>query len=75
MCTHDHIMVRQYGERVVKLEDGQVVADVERYRPKVSREAKAIADKAYRPLEEGLPRRRPASWEAGILEVGREEDR
>ena len=33
MSTHDHLMVRQYGERVISLSQGRVVADLERYRP------------------------------------------
>ena len=73
MCTHDHIMVRQYGERVVKLEDGIVVADVERYRPQASRNRKAVADIAYRALEEGVQRRGPESWKNGVLDVGQKE--
>ena len=73
MCTHDHIMVRQYGERIVKLEDGRVVADVERYRPQISREERAVANKAYQPLKEGAQRRTPDTWEGGYLEVERKE--
>ena len=34
MSTHDHHMVRQYGERILSLENGRVLADVERYRPR-----------------------------------------
>ncbi len=69
MCTHDHIMVRQYGERVVKLEEGRITADVQRYRPQVSRKEKAVAEKAYRPHEEGAQRRQPESWERAVLDV------
>ncbi len=73
MCTHDHIMVRQYGERIVKLEDGRVVADVERYRPQVSREERAVANKAYQPLKEGAQPRTPQTWEGNLIKVDREE--
>ena len=75
MCTHDHIMVRQYGERVVKLEDGCITADVQRYRPHVSRTEKAVAEKVYRPQEEGAQIRAPETWENAVLDVDPREDR
>jgi cell division transport system ATP-binding protein len=73
MCTHDHIMVRQYGERIVKLDEGRVVADVERYRPQISREERAVANKAYQPLKEGEQRRAPETWKENLIEVKSEE--
>ncbi len=69
MCTHDHIMVRQYGERVVKLEGGRITADVQRYRPQVSRKERAVAEKAYRLHEEGARQRETETWERAILDI------
>ena len=74
MCTHDHLMVRQYGERVIKLEGGQLIADLERYRPQFSREKKAVAEQAIR-TDEGRQRSGSARWEGGLLEIDLTEER
>jgi cell division transport system ATP-binding protein len=72
MTTHDHVMVRQYGERIITLEDGALISDVERYRPAATREQRALADLKMRAFEEGLKQRQVENWDGGVLEVGRE---
>jgi cell division transport system ATP-binding protein len=72
MTTHDHLMVRQYGERIISLEDGALVSDVERYRPASMREQRAVAAQKIQAHEEGLQERRIERWDDGMLEVGEE---
>lgn len=67
MSTHDHIMVRQYGERIISLEAGRLVSDVERYRPGSARQERLVAERALRVTETGAPRREPEQWEVGAL--------
>jgi cell division transport system ATP-binding protein len=62
MSTHDHLMVRQYGERVISLLQGRVVADLERYRPRENNRARAIADRRVRADESGMKQRTVESW-------------
>lgn len=61
MSTHDHHMVRQYGERIVSLEQGRLIADVERYRPRA--QERPLAARAVRPDESGAVQRRPERWD------------
>lgn len=72
MSTHDHLMVRQYGQRILSLEDGRVVADVERYRPRTEAHQRPLAQRAVRADEEGAVQRRPEAWE-GVLDSPRRE--
>jgi len=62
MSTHDHLMVRQYGERVISLMQGRVVADLECYRPRESSRARAIADRRVRADDSGMKQRTVESW-------------
>lgn len=70
MSTHDHIAVRQYGERIIALRDGEVVSDVERYRPSSSREQRVVAAQRIREDETGLRERTVETWDTGVLTVG-----
>jgi cell division transport system ATP-binding protein len=74
MTTHDHIMVRQYGERIITLEGGQLVSDVERYRPDAARKERLVAERALRAHETGAPRKQPERWEVGTMGVRKEGD-
>lgn len=62
MSTHDHLMVRQYGERVISLADGRIAADLERYRPRDNSEERALAQRRVREDEAGMKRRSVQSW-------------
>ena len=62
MSTHDHLMVRQYGERVISLSQGRVAADLERYRPRESGGARSLADRRVRVDESGMKQRTVESW-------------
>jgi cell division transport system ATP-binding protein len=62
MSTHDHLMVRQYGERVISLVQGRVVADLERYRPRENSRARTISDRRVRADESGMKQRTVRSW-------------
>ena len=68
MSTHDHHMVRQYGERVVYLEDGRLVGDVDRFAARKSHSEKPVASRAVRQDEEGAIERVIEHWESGFLE-------
>jgi cell division transport system ATP-binding protein len=63
MSTHDHLMVRQYGQRVLTLEDGRVTGDVERYRAQRPEQARPLAERAVRADEPGAVARSPERWE------------
>jgi cell division transport system ATP-binding protein len=62
MSTHDHLMVRQFGERVISLSEGQVVADLERYRPAERTDPRALADRRVTANEAGMRERSVQSW-------------
>ena len=62
MSTHDHLMVRQYGERVISLAQGRIVADLERYRPAERSEPRALAQRRVREDEAGMRERPVESW-------------
>jgi len=62
MSTHNHLMVRQYGERVISLAQGRVAADLERYRPADPREARQLSDRRMREDEAGMRQRSVQSW-------------
>jgi cell division transport system ATP-binding protein len=62
MSTHDHLMVRQYGERVISLAQGRIVADLERYRPAERSDSRALAQRRVREDEAGLRERPVESW-------------
>jgi cell division transport system ATP-binding protein len=68
MATHDHAAVRQFGQRVVSLEGGQIVADAQRYRPG-ARPAAQPAPRAEELLPGARPREAPRPWEGGVLDV------
>ena len=68
MSTHDHHMVRQYGERVVYLEDGRLVGDVDRFAARKSHSEKPLASRAVSQDEEGAIERVVEHWESGFLE-------
>jgi cell division transport system ATP-binding protein len=70
MSTHDHLMVRQYGERVISLSQGRVAADLERYVPREKRNTRAVADRRVRVDEGGMKQRTVESW--ADPETGRE---
>ncbi len=67
MSTHDHLMVRQYGERILSLENGRVVADLERYRARPAAEARVIAQRRLDHDQTKAVQRVAESWEAGVL--------
>lgn len=69
MSTHDHLMVRQYGERVLSLDRGSIVADIDRYRPSSSQQGRPVAERMVRADEKGSVARTPEQWEAGMLEA------
>jgi cell division transport system ATP-binding protein len=62
MSTHDHLMVRQFGERVIAISEGRITADLERYRPRDTRETRALAERKVREDEAGMKRREVESW-------------
>jgi len=62
MSTHDHLMVRQYGERVISLQQGRVAADLECYRPTGNRDARALAERRVTAEESGMRERTVQSW-------------
>ena len=62
MSTHDHLMVRQFGERVIALSQGRISADLERYRPRDNSGARAVADQRVRVDEAGMKQRTIESW-------------
>jgi cell division transport system ATP-binding protein len=62
MSTHDHLMVRQFGERVISLAQGQVAADLERYRPAERKEPRPLADRRVTANEAGMRERSVRSW-------------
>lgn len=68
MSTHDHHMVRQYGERIVYLEDGRLVGDVDRFRARKSHQEKPVASRTVRRDEDGAVERVVERWEGGFLE-------
>jgi len=63
MSTHDHHLVRQYGERVLSLEGGRVLSDVHRYVPRTEIHERPVADRAVRADEEGSVARTPEAWD------------
>ena len=73
MSTHDHHLVRQYGERVLSLEDGRVTSDVERYAPKAKIHERPLADRVVRADEDGV-RRTPERWD-GVHEDAEHRER
>jgi cell division transport system ATP-binding protein len=62
MSTHDHLVVRQYGERVISLSQGRIVADLECYRPRGNSGKRAVADQRVRVDESGMKPRAVESW-------------
>jgi cell division transport system ATP-binding protein len=68
MSTHDHLMVRQYGERVISLQQGRIAADLERYRPTSRADARSLADRKVTAGETGMRERSVQQWidETGV---------
>jgi cell division transport system ATP-binding protein len=64
MSTHDHLMVRQYGERIIALQDGKVASDMERYRAKPQGEQRILADRQLREDEKMYRPRTKTMWES-----------
>jgi cell division transport system ATP-binding protein len=62
MSTHDHLMVRQYGERVISISGGRIIADLERYRPRESGTQRVLAERKVRADESGMVQRTTESW-------------
>ncbi|RKZ16128.1 cell division ATP-binding protein FtsE [bacterium] len=62
MSTHDHLMVRRFGERVIKLDQGRVAADLERYRPQASDERRQIESMRGPSAGVGMKERSVQSW-------------
>jgi ABC-type phosphate/phosphonate transport system ATPase subunit len=67
MTTHDHVMVRQYGERILSLEDGRVISDLERVASGRSREERAVAERRIRDAADGYRERERAGWDSELL--------
>ena len=63
MSTHDHIMVRQYGERVLSLADGKVVSDVDRFRSRPAAGERPLAQRVVRADEDGAVARTRETWQ------------
>jgi len=68
MSTHDHLMVRQYGERVISLQQGRIAADLERYRPTSRADSRSLADRKVTAGETGMRERSVQQWidETGV---------
>jgi cell division transport system ATP-binding protein len=62
MSTHDHLMVRQYGERVISLAQGRIAADLERYRPADRKDSRGLAERRVTADEAGMRQRTTRSW-------------
>ncbi len=73
MTTHDHLMVKQYGERVISLADGSIEADVQRGR-RVSPSTRVLADRRIQTQDAELQQRKVEQWEAGVLPTTGERD-
>ncbi len=71
MSTHDHLMVRQYGERIVSLDSGRLVGDVDRFRVRKSHSKRSVAERVVRTDEADAVRREVESWEHAILDSAR----
>jgi ABC-type lipoprotein export system ATPase subunit len=67
MTTHDHIMVRQYGERILSLEQGKVISDLERVAGGRLREERSVAERRIRDGAEGYRQRERAGWDSELL--------
>lgn len=68
MSTHDHLMVRQYGERILSIDGGKIAADMERYRPKTALHERPLAQRAVTADEEGVTHRVAEQWSGMIDE-------
>ena len=55
-------MVRRYGERVIKLDQGRVEADLERYKPQASGERRQIESMRSPAADVGMKERSVQSW-------------
>jgi cell division transport system ATP-binding protein len=69
MSTHDHLMVRQYGERIVSLAAGKLVGDVDRLRVRKDHSRRAVAERAVRRDDPAAIRREAEHWEHAILDA------
>lgn len=72
MTTHDHIMVRQFGERILSLENGRVVSDLERVGGSRSRQERAVAERRIRDEAEGYRQREKVGWDGELLSANEE---
>jgi cell division transport system ATP-binding protein len=70
MSTHDHLMVRQYGERIVSLADGRVVSDVDRLRVRQAHGRRTVAERAVRHDDPASVHREVERWDHAVLESG-----
>ena len=64
MSTHDHLMVRQYGQRIIALENGKVASDMERYRAKPQGDRRVLAERQLREDEQLYRPRTTKLWDS-----------
>lgn len=74
MTTHDHLMVRQFGERILSLEDGRVISDLERIGGSRLRDERLLAERRIRDAAEGYRERERAGWGGELLSANLDRD-